>query len=82
MTESWPDMSTELTRKAMECALKHVDHAENGGSLGGLALVLDVLTDITQGLIENDQWQILYDLRQNTIKEIRLMVAKKKAAKP
>jgi hypothetical protein len=82
MSESWPDMSSELTRKAMECALKHVDHQENGGSLGALALVLDVLTDVTQGLIADDQWKLLYDLRQNAAKELRLLVAKKKAAKP
>jgi hypothetical protein len=81
MSESWPDMSSELTRKAMECALKHVHVQQNGGSLIGLALVLDVLTDITQGLIDNTEWQILYDLRQNAIKEARKIGAAKAAKK-
>lgn len=66
MSESWPDHSSELARKAMDlvhrqaCALAAREISEKE-----FWFVLDTLADVTQGLIPSDVWQIIYECRQD-----------------
>jgi hypothetical protein len=68
----WPEHSSELTRKTTEAVLKYAD-LHNSGKLSEKSfwLVLDALTDVTHGLIPSEDWQPIYDLRQDLRKRIR-----------
>lgn len=72
MGESWPDHSAELARKAAERINEEVVKFQDGKiDARRLALVADVLSDVTQGLIPNDTWNVIYAVRGEAAKELK-----------
>jgi hypothetical protein len=67
MSESWPDHSAELGRKAMERISASVDRYQANPTPAEARLlwhVADVLSEVTQGLIDSETWNTVYAVRQ------------------
>lgn len=72
MSESWPDHSAELGRKAMERIGRVVDAYQTGDiAAQQLWLEADVLSEVTQGLIDKETWNTIYAVRQEATEQIR-----------
>jgi hypothetical protein len=69
MSESWPDHSEELARKAMERIAADAARFEDGElSAAALWLAADILSEVTQGLIPSETWNTIYAVRQEAAK--------------
>ena len=68
-TESWPDHSAELGRKAMERIANDVQRYQDGEiTESRLWITADVLSEVTQGLIDSETWNAIYAVRQEMTK--------------
>ncbi|MCK1543346.1 hypothetical protein IVB12_15630 [Bradyrhizobium sp. 179] len=72
MAESWPDHSAELGRKAMERIAADVQRYEDGEiTESELWDTADVLSEVCQGLIDNETWNTIYAVRQEMAKKLK-----------
>jgi hypothetical protein len=72
MAESWPDHSAELARKAMERIASDVQQYQDGEiNAFRVLLAADVLSEVTQGLIDNETWNTIYAVRGEMAKIIQ-----------
>jgi hypothetical protein len=61
----WATLGDELSRKAMSVLEERaVRNAEGKLSDGDLKVVIDVICDLTSGLIPWSDWQVLYDAQK------------------
>ncbi len=74
----WPEHSAELGRKSMERLTAAVDrYQKNAIGLTTLSetiklyLTADILSDVTQGLIDNETWNTIYAVRQEMAQIIK-----------
>jgi predicted AAA+ superfamily ATPase len=67
MADEWPTLGEELGRKAMERIASSVDRYQANPTPAEARLlwhVADILSEVTQGLIPNETWNIIYAVRQ------------------
>lgn len=71
MAESdWPSLQSELARKALDTIRdKAIKNAEGTVSCRALALIADTICDLTQGLIPQGDWALIYSVRQEMLNQ-------------
>lgn len=64
MSDEWPSHAQELGRKAMERIAADAQRYEDGEiTADELQLTADVLSEVCQGLIDNETWKTVYAVR-------------------
>jgi hypothetical protein len=72
MSESWPDHSKELARKAMERIYSDLYRYQQGSlSASAVWMTADALSEVTQGLIDSETWNVIYAVRGEMEKIIK-----------
>jgi hypothetical protein len=72
MADEWPTLGEELARKAMGRITTDLIRYQAGElSAARVLLTADILSDVTQGLIDNETWNTIYAVRGEMTKVIQ-----------
>jgi hypothetical protein len=68
----WPELGEELARKAMERISNDLHRYQDGEiTASRLWITADSLSEVTQGLIDNETWNAIYAVRGEMTKALK-----------